>query len=223
ASVSGSAVTVTATAAATAPATIASVQFQLDGINLGVPVTSAPYSIVWDSTTARNGAHALIAIATDSAGQHGTSASVNVTTSNAGPPAPVVAISSPSGGATVSGSTTVTASVSSSALPVNVQFQLDGVNIGAPVGSPYSISWTTSGAGNGSHSLTAIATDNLGQSTTSAAVSVTVFNAGPPPPAATFVKTDTTTKGNWVGTYGQHGAMIANDPAVILPANAAVV
>jgi hypothetical protein len=222
ATVTGSTVTITATATATAPATIASVQFQLDGANIGSLITSAPYTISWDSTATRNGSHTLTAIATDSAGQHGTSAGVTITTSNAGPPAPVVSIGAPGAGATVSGSVTVTATVSSAAPPVSVQFQLDGSNIGSPVGSPYSISWDTTAVSNGAHSLSAIATDNLGQATTSAAVSVTVSNTGPPPPGATFVKTDTTTKGNWVGVYGQNGAIIANNPSVTLPGYATV-
>jgi len=223
ATVSGNAVTVTATAAATSPATMSSVQFQLDGVNIGAAVNAAPYSILWDSTTAVNGSHTLTAIATDSAGQHGTSAGVTVTTSNAGPPAPTVSITAPSAGATVAGTTTVTATVGSSAMPVSVQFQLDGVNLGAAVNAaPYSISWDTNTASNTGHSLKAIATDNLHQTTTSAAVSVTVFNVGPPPAAATFVKTDTATKGNWVGTYGQNGAVIANDTSVSLPAYASV-
>ncbi len=221
--VSGNAVTVTATAAASSPATVSSVQFQLDGVNIGTAVSAAPYSILWDSTTAGNGSHTLTAIATDSVGQHGTSAGVIITTSNAGPPAPTVSITAPSAGATVAGATTVTATVGSSAMPVSVQFQLDGVNLGSAVNAaPYSISWDTSAATNTGHSLTAIATDNLHQSTTSAAVPVTVFNVGPPPPAATFVKTDITTKGNWVGTYGQNGALIANDGSVALPPYASV-
>jgi hypothetical protein len=57
--------------------------------------------------------------------------------------------------------------------------------------------------------LTARATDNQGATATSAPLNVTVNPAvGPVAPAATFVKTDTTTKGNWIGAYGLEGYTI---------------
>jgi hypothetical protein len=80
-------ITVTATASGN-NAAIASVQFQLDGINLGAAVTAAPYSISWDTTTASNGSHTLTAIATDTSYNSATSSPVTVTVSNTvtGPP-----------------------------------------------------------------------------------------------------------------------------------------
>jgi poly(hydroxyalkanoate) depolymerase family esterase len=56
------------------------VEFLLDGALLGTDA-SAPYSVVWNSATATNGAHALAARAVDLAGNTGTSAAVNVTVS----------------------------------------------------------------------------------------------------------------------------------------------
>src|SRR5439155_14852369 len=47
--------------------------------------------------------------------------------------------------------------------------------------SPYSTSWDTTTATNGSHTLTAIARDAAGNTTTSAAVTVTVSNDTTPP------------------------------------------
>jgi hypothetical protein len=61
---------------------VASVQFFLDGNNLGAQLTASPYSISWDSTTATNGAHVLTAQAKDAAGNVGTAVPVNVTVSN---------------------------------------------------------------------------------------------------------------------------------------------
>lgn len=61
---------------------VAGVQFLLDGASLGAEDISASYSIVWDSTGATNGAHALAARARDAAGNQTTSTSVNVTVSN---------------------------------------------------------------------------------------------------------------------------------------------
>ena len=62
---------------------VAGVQFQLDGQDLGVEGTVAPYQVTWDTTTASNGAHTLAAIARDAAG-HQTTASVSVTVANSG-------------------------------------------------------------------------------------------------------------------------------------------
>src|SRR3989449_52472 len=91
--------------------------------------------------------------------------------------APIVSITAPSNGATVSGTVSVTASASDNVTVVGVQFKLDGANLGAEdTTAPYSFSWNTTLASNGSHSLTAVARDAVGNQTTSASVSVTVSN-----------------------------------------------
>jgi hypothetical protein len=61
---------------------IGSVQFYLDGNALGAPVSSSPYAISWDTTTATNGGHKLTATATDTFGRVGTSTPVEVTVQN---------------------------------------------------------------------------------------------------------------------------------------------
>ena len=104
----------------------------------------------------------------------------------------IVTITSPTSGSTVSDTTTVRASVSIvGALTVSsVQFKLDGAGLGArDTSAPYSVSWDTTTAGNGSHTLTAVARDLLGVEFTSAPVTVTVANAPPPPPADTTPQT----------------------------------
>src|SRR5439155_1387400 len=63
-----------------------------------------------------------------------------------------------------------------------VQFLLDGANLGAEdTSAPYSVSWNTTTASNASHTLTAVARDAAGLRTTSAPVTVTVFNDTTPP------------------------------------------
>ena len=95
---------------------------------------------------------------------------------------PTVSITSPASGATVSGTITVTATASDDRGVAGVQFRLDGVNGGAEdANAPYSISWDTTTASNGSHTLTAIARDAAGNQTTSAPITITVFNAPAPP------------------------------------------
>jgi hypothetical protein len=67
---------------------VASVQFKLDGANLGAPDATAPYSLDWDTTSATAGAHVLSAVAKDAANNSGTAANVNVTVNNIAPPGP---------------------------------------------------------------------------------------------------------------------------------------
>src|SRR5207248_1763460 len=61
-----------------------------------------------------------------------------------------------------------------------VQFFRDGNFIGSDSAAPYSVSWNTTSTNNGSHTLTAVATDILGVRWNSDPVTVTVSN-GPPP------------------------------------------
>ena len=70
------------TANATDAVGVVGVQFKLDGANLSTEDTTAPYSILWNTTTVTNGAHAITAIARDAAGNTKTSTAVSVTVSN---------------------------------------------------------------------------------------------------------------------------------------------
>jgi fibronectin type 3 domain-containing protein len=92
--------------------------------------------------------------------------------------APTVSLTAPANSATVSGSsTTVSANASDDTGVVGVQFKLDGNNLGSEdTTSPYSTTWDTTTATNGTHTLTAIARDAAGNITTSSAVTVTVNN-----------------------------------------------
>ena len=64
---------------------VSSVQFRLDGANLGAADTSAPYSTNWDTAGVANGSHQLTAVARDAAGNATTSSAVNVTVDNRPP------------------------------------------------------------------------------------------------------------------------------------------
>src|SRR2546425_3204782 len=93
---------------------------------------------------------------------------------------PTVSITAPAAGATVLGTMTVSASASDNVGVAGVQFKMDGVNLGAEVTlAPYSVSWNTTLATSGTHSLTAVARDAAGNTATSAAVSMTVDNTPP--------------------------------------------
>jgi hypothetical protein len=78
------------TASASDSQGVAGVQFFLDNAPLGAEVTTAPYSVSWDTTTVSNGSHTLTAVARNTSGNRATSAPVTVTVSNAPPPAAAV-------------------------------------------------------------------------------------------------------------------------------------
>jgi hypothetical protein len=95
---------------------------------------------------------------------------------------PTVSITGPSSGAVVSGTRSLTASASDNIGVAGVQFRVNGVNTGAEdTSSPYTISYNTTQVANGAYTLTAAARDAAGNTTTSAAITVTVSNSAPAP------------------------------------------
>jgi hypothetical protein len=168
---------VNVTASASDNVGVVSVQFMLDATNLGSPVISAPYTVSWNTTSATNGSHTISAVALDGAGNVGTSAGVVVTVSNTAV-APTISLTAPTNGANLSGIINITANASAQSGIANVQFTLDGANLGTPVATaPYTLAWATTGAGNGSHSLSAVATNSLGNSASASPVTVSVTNS----------------------------------------------
>ncbi len=108
----------------------------------------------------------------------------NVTTTGDFATTPTVSMTAPVNGATVTGSVVVSANAVDNAGITGVQFTLDGANLGpviTGVGPSYSMSWDTTGANNGTHILTAVATNAARNSATSNSVSVTVNNGVPAP------------------------------------------
>ena len=96
-----------------------------------------------------------------------------------------MSLTAPANGATVSGTVTLDATASDNVGVAGVQFLLDGTLLGAEdTTSPYSVSWNTTTATNGTHTLTARARDAAGNTTTSTPVTVTVANGVNHPPSA---------------------------------------
>jgi hypothetical protein len=95
---------------------------------------------------------------------------------------PAVSLTAPAAGATLSGTAAVLSAQASDEIGVaGVQFKVDGSDIGPEdTVAPYTISWNTLPASNGSHVLTAVARDAAGNTATSSPVSVTVDNAAGP-------------------------------------------
>ena len=117
--------------------------------------------------------------AQDSAGNVSAASAEAVAVVTSDTTAPTVSLTAPTNGATVSLSVTVSATAADNTSVAGVQFRLDGTNYGAEdTTAPYSIAWDTTSSSNGSHTLTALARDGAGNTTLSAARTVTVSNSG---------------------------------------------
>ena len=171
--------TVTVSANAADNVGVTQVEFFAGTTSIGVD-TTAPYSVDWNTTTVANGNVSLTAVAHDAAGNTTTSAAVVVSVSNVAPPVdntpPTVALTAPAAG-NVSGTVAVTANAADNVGVTQVEFFAGATSLGVDTTAPYSVSWNTTATANGAVALTAVAKDAAGNSTTSAAVNVTVSNA----------------------------------------------
>ena len=121
---------------------------------------------------------------------------------------PSVVLASPSGGPvfTAPANLTFQASASDSNGTISkVEFLADNYKIGEATAAPYIFTWNNATAG--TYSIKARAVDNLGASSLSAPINVTI-NAPIVLTSASYIKTDALTKGNWKGVYGSEGANV---------------
>jgi peptidoglycan/xylan/chitin deacetylase (PgdA/CDA1 family) len=200
ASVSG---TINLTADASDNVGVVGVKFFVDGNLVGSEVTASPFQVSLDTTTLTNAPHSITAVARDAAGNSTTSAAVSVTVNNVTPDttAPTVAVTSPAANASVSGTINLTADASDNVGVVGVKFFVDGSQVGSEVtASPFQVSLDTTTLTNAPHSITAVARDAAGNSTTSAAVSVTVNNVTPDTTAPTVSVTGPAANASVSGT-----------------------
>ncbi len=164
--------TITLTASASDPdGSITKVNFY-NGTTLLYSDASAPFTYDWAGVTP--GTYTLLAKAVDNqnAVQVSTSVQVTVTTSNT---PPVVSLTTPVNNAAYSAPASVllTASASDADGSVaKVEFYNGSTLIGTVTSSPFSYTWT--GVATGTYTLSAKATDNVGASTSSSGVKITV-------------------------------------------------
>lgn len=91
--------------------------------------------------------------------------------------APAVAISSPAGGATVSGLVAIDVAASDNVGVTRVDLTVNGTLVASDVASPYQFSWDSTKTANGTASLVAYAYDAAGNSKASTSVALSVANA----------------------------------------------
>ena len=152
---------------------IARVEFFHGSTKVGEDASS-PYTFNW---AAAPGSYSLTAVAEDNAGARTTTSAVTVTVTNA-PPA--VAITAPANGQNfrVGDVVTINAAATDSDGSINrVQFYSGATLLGQRTIAPYTLTWTPP---TGSFTLTVVAEDNFGATTTSSAVAINVSANSPP-------------------------------------------
>ena len=154
---------------------IKSVQFQVDGTNVGPALTASPYSYDFDSTTVADGNHAFTAVVTDNLDNTGT---IDLGTNMVDNNDPTGSLTSPADGSTVSGTVTITATADdgTGSGVQSVKFTLDGTTLLTDTTAPYAAQWNSKGSADGSHTLGIVVTDNAGRTSSS---SVTVTSSNP--------------------------------------------
>lgn len=93
---------------------------------------------------------------------------------------PSVAISSPTENQTVSGEVQISAAATDDGRVANVDFLVGSTSVGSDTSAPYELKWNSQTVANGPHQITAVATDDAGNTTTSGAINVTVDNSALP-------------------------------------------
>jgi chitodextrinase len=146
-------------------------------------VGDVPGTSFTDTTVAPSTTYAYTVKAYDGGGNVSpASDALSVTTPAGDTTPPTVSLTAPANGATVSGTTNLTAGASDASGIAGLQFLLDGSPFGAEdTSAPYSLAWDSTTVANGSHTLAARARDGAGNLATSTGAMVTVANGGTGP------------------------------------------
>jgi len=157
---------------------VARVDLFIDGALVGSD-TSSPYSFPWDTSRVANGSHSLLARAIDGAGNSKDSSVVSVSVQNvADSTAPVVSITSPVNGSSVSKNVKITVAATDNVGVTLLRLYIDGALSGTSSAASATFSWNTNGATAGWHTLTAEAHDAAGNVGTTS-ISVSTGSSGP--------------------------------------------
>ena len=155
--------------------------------SIGVTETSVDtnlgpiWSVGWNTATVGDGPHVLTATATDTSSKQTTTGPDPVTVTVDNTP-PIVSITPPDGDQPLSGIFTVMADASDLNGVESVEFFVDGdgritsLGVGDVSLGVWSVDWNTGNFVDGAYSLTATATDSVGNKATSLAVTVDLEN-----------------------------------------------
>ena len=171
--------TINISATATDNIGVTKLWFAVDGNVVSPFYFSAPYTYALNTTGLTDGVHVLKATAEDAVGNNSNGTSSIIVT-HVAPPTdttlPIVAITAPAGGSTVSGSVNLVASSSDNVGVAGVKFFVDSVQLGGEdIALPYVSSWNTASTSNGAHAIVAVSRDAAGNTATDT-ISLTVNN-----------------------------------------------
>ena len=159
---------------------VTQVRFAVDGVIIADDIDPGDgWSISWDSTNGADGTRELTAMATDTVGQVTTSAPLTVTVDNiTDDDPPTVTITAPADGAAVSGSVAISADAFDDHGVASVRFFVGASSIGVDDDSTdgWAIAWDSTAVPDGAGTISATATDTVGQTTDSEPVAITVDN-----------------------------------------------
>ena len=156
--VSGS---VSVAVSATDDTAVTSVAVALDG-SLVTSFVVPPYAFTWDTLALSDGTHSLSATAIDAAGNTATS-TISITVRNSfDNTAPSISVTSPSDGAKVSGTVTVTVNATDNTRVIRVELYVDNVLQSSSTSAPFDTKWNTRKAKAGPHTLQCRAYDSAG-------------------------------------------------------------
>ncbi len=165
---------------------VKSVQFVISGgaYSKSVIATGSPtyygYLATWNTGSVPDGNYTLQSLATDEAGNSTYSPSISISVDNT-PPA--TAVTSPVNGKTLTGTATLKASATDNISVKTVQFVISGgpytqhaIGTATLAKGVYKLSWSTTSVANGTYTLQSVATDEAGNVTNSAPITIKVSN-----------------------------------------------
>ncbi len=155
--------------------TLASVQFLKNGAAIATPITTAPFQVQVELSSADNGSISFTATATDTNGATATSSAVTVTVNIAADvTAPTISLASSSTSVTNVSSIELTATANDDVAVARVEFFKNGTKLINDFDAPFQLTANITQDDNGTATFTATAFDAAGNSTTSTPVAVTV-------------------------------------------------
>ncbi|MCC7385275.1 MAG: hypothetical protein IT384_25730 [Deltaproteobacteria bacterium] len=175
--------------------------FEIDGVFVGrVDASPGGASLSFDTSTLPDGAHALIAIASDASGHAHASLARTFTTANTTDTTPpTVAITTPVANEQLSGTSGVVVQAGGGDI-AELRLSIDGLPVSVEMGSPsLYYSWDVRALAPGLHRLDAIAIDYSGNAATAAPIQVRTSTGAAP--SSIYVVVHEPIDGSAIGAY----------------------
>jgi beta-lactam-binding protein with PASTA domain len=132
---------------------------------------------------------------------------------------PNVSVTAPADQSSVFGVVSIAATATDIVGVTGLQFQIDGAAQGArEVTPPYRLTWNSTGVANGPHTISAVASDAAGLSSTSV-VRVTVANTATVPNVVNLTQTSATAA---LGAAGLTGGVVTTSASATVPAGSVI-